>query len=71
PNLPCKIIEKLYKNYYKLGCKSGILNISYNGSNLEPISLNSLSELNNISNNIISIKRLQDYKIFLKLKFLT
>ncbi|CAI2201692.1 6489_t:CDS:1, partial [Funneliformis geosporum] len=56
PNLPCKIIEKLYKNYYKLGCKSGILNISYNGSNLEPMSLNNLSELDNIPNNTISVR---------------
>ena len=29
PNLICKIIEKLPKNNYKLGCKFRILDISY------------------------------------------
>ncbi|CAI2201096.1 2037_t:CDS:1, partial [Funneliformis geosporum] len=56
PNIPCKIIEKLPKNNYKLGCKSGILEIPYNGNNLEPIKLNSLPELDNIPNDIISVR---------------
>ncbi|CAI2193773.1 12517_t:CDS:1, partial [Funneliformis geosporum] len=56
PNLSCKVIKKLYKNYYKLGYKSGILNISYNRSNLELTSLNNLSELDNIPNNTISVR---------------
>ena len=55
-NLPCKIIEKLYKNNYRLGCKSGILEIVYNRNNLEPMALNSLPELNNIPNNTISVR---------------
>ncbi len=56
PNLPCKIIEKLPKNNYKLGCMSGILEIPYNGNNLEPIKLDSLPELDNIPNNIICVR---------------
>src|SRR6266542_2289743 len=56
PNLPCKIIKKLYKNNYRLGCKSEILEIVYNGNNLEPMTLNSLPELNNIPNNNISVR---------------
>lgn len=56
PNLPCKIIKKLSKNNYKLGCKSGILKVSYNGNYLEPIALNNLPELDNIPNNLISIR---------------
>ena len=56
PNLPCKIIEKLYKNYYRLGCKSGILETTYSGNNLEPMVLESLSKLNNIPNNTISVR---------------
>ncbi len=46
PNLPCKIIEKLYKNNYRLGCKSEILEIIYNGNNLEPIALNTVHDIN-------------------------
>ena len=56
PNLSCKIIEKLYKNNYRLGCKFGILETTYNGNNLEPMALNSLPELNNIPNNTISVR---------------
>ena len=48
PNLICKITEKLPKNNYKLGCKFGMLDISYNGNNLEPVKLNNLPELENI-----------------------
>ncbi|CAI2187128.1 2351_t:CDS:2, partial [Funneliformis geosporum] len=49
PNLPCKIIEKFRLQIWNL-------NISYNGSNLEPKSLNNLSELDNIPNNTISVR---------------
>ena len=69
--LPCKILEVKPKGFYKLGCSEGRLSINYQGKSLEPTKLTRMTELENISDKVVTVTeavRLQNNKNLTKCK---
>ncbi|CAG8632176.1 4812_t:CDS:10, partial [Ambispora leptoticha] len=57
PTLPCKILEKIEDNRYRLGCKFGIINVCYSSGELEALGTTTYVELNNIPSKQVSIRK--------------
>ena len=55
PLLPCKIVEKT-NGKYRLGCASGILNVTYGANELNLVEAAEFSELDNIPQRTISLR---------------
>ncbi|RHZ77819.1 hypothetical protein Glove_172g23 [Diversispora epigaea] len=55
-SLPCKIIEKTDNQRYQLGCKYGIINVSYYIGELEALGTTTYPELDEIPSNQISVR---------------
>src|SRR6185369_1219048 len=60
PLLPCKIIEKT-KGKYRLGCASGILDVTYGANELNLVEADFV-ELDNIPSRKLSLGKLQKHK---------
>jgi len=53
--LPCNIVEKT-NGKYRLGCASGILNVTYGANELNLVEAAEFSELDNIPQRTISLR---------------
>ncbi|CAG8618742.1 14120_t:CDS:1 [Cetraspora pellucida] len=56
PTLPCKVIEELPKETYRLQCKSGILETIYNANEIIPLGPLEYEELEVCQDKIISVQ---------------
>ncbi|CAG8688629.1 5999_t:CDS:2, partial [Cetraspora pellucida] len=54
--LPCKILEKIGEDQYRLGCKFGIINASYFSGEFELLGTTTYPELDKILSNLISVR---------------
>ncbi|CAG8643340.1 13790_t:CDS:1, partial [Cetraspora pellucida] len=53
--LPCKIVEVLPNNLYRLGCIAGIINKCYSANEMELMGSQEFTELENIPNSLIGV----------------